>query len=58
VVYKGGYTSFDEKIEIQRGFAKELKVRLEKGASDPPGVKPGRDEKTTSSSQPGRSGNR
>lgn len=42
VVYKGGYARFEEDIEVQRGFQKELKVRLEKGDSQPPGQKPGK----------------
>jgi hypothetical protein len=42
VVYKGGYASFDEPIDVQRGVRKELKVRLEKGQSEPPGQKPGK----------------
>jgi hypothetical protein len=29
---------------VQRGFRKELKVRLEKGDSQPPGQKPGKTE--------------
>ena len=42
VIYKGGYASFEEDIDVQRGFRKELKVRLEKGDSTPPGRKPGK----------------
>lgn len=42
VVYKGGYARFEEDIEVQRGFRKDLKVRLEKGESQPPGQKPGK----------------
>ncbi len=41
-VYKGGYARFEEDIEVQRGFRKDLKVRLEKGESQPPGQKPGK----------------
>ncbi len=44
VVYKGGYARFEEDIDVQRGFRKELKVRLEKGESQPPGQKPGKAE--------------
>jgi hypothetical protein len=44
VVCKGGYASFDEPIDVQRGVAKELKVRLEKGQSEPPGQKPGKSD--------------
>jgi hypothetical protein len=40
VVYKGGYKSFDEEIEVQRGFKKDLRVRLEKGESNAPGRRP------------------
>jgi len=39
-IYKGGYASFDEKLDVRRGQRKELKVRLEKGESQPPGQKP------------------
>ena len=42
VVYKGGYVRFEEDIEVQRGYRKDLKVRLEKGDSQPPGLRPGR----------------
>jgi hypothetical protein len=40
-VYKGGYQTFDEAIEVQPGLKKELKVRLAAGSSTPPGMKPG-----------------
>lgn len=40
-VYKGGYASFEEQIEVQRGMKRKLKVRLEEGNSPPPGDKPG-----------------
>jgi hypothetical protein len=40
VVYKGGYKSFDEDIDVQRGFKKDLRVRLEKGESNAPGRRP------------------
>jgi PEGA domain len=40
VVYKGGYHRFEEEIEVQRGFKKDLRVRLEKGESDAPGRRP------------------
>ncbi len=42
IVYKGGYARFEEEIEVQRGFRKDLRVRLEKGESPPPGQKPGK----------------
>ena len=42
VVYKEGYARFEEDIEVQRGMVKQLKVKLEKGASEPPGQKPGK----------------
>ncbi len=42
VVYKGGYARFEEDIEVQRGMVKELKIKLEKGTSEPPGQKPGK----------------
>jgi len=44
VVYKGGYARFEEDIEVQRGFRKELKVRLDKGDAQPPGVRPGKSD--------------
>ncbi len=40
VVYKGGYQRFEEEIEVQRGFKKDLRVRLEKGESEAPGRRP------------------
>lgn len=39
-IYKGGYLTFDERVAVQRGVRQELKVRLEKGDSQPPGVRP------------------
>ena len=42
VVYKGGYVRFEEDIEVQRGYRKDLKVRLEKGDSEPPGTEAGK----------------
>ena len=42
VVYKGGYARFEEDIEVQRGYRKDLKVRLDKGESQPPGQRPGK----------------
>src|SRR5262245_20994822 len=44
IVYKGGYARFEEDVDVQRGYRKELKVRLEKGESQPPGLKPGKAE--------------
>jgi hypothetical protein len=40
-VYRGGYALFEEGVEVRRGFKTDLKVRLEKGESEPPGRKPG-----------------
>ena len=40
VVYKGGYQRFEEDIEVQRGFKKDLRIRLEKGESASPGRRP------------------
>lgn len=40
VIYRGGYVSFDERVEVRAGTAKELKVRLEKGPSEPPAGRP------------------
>jgi hypothetical protein len=42
VVYKGGYTNFDEEIDVRRGIRSDLKVRLEKGDAQPPGQRPGK----------------
>ncbi|HUL78328.1 MAG TPA: PEGA domain-containing protein [Vicinamibacteria bacterium] len=39
-IYKGGYLTFDEPIEIRRGMKSDLKVRLQPGDSQPPGPKP------------------
>ena len=33
---RGGYTNFDETLDIHRGVLQELKVRLERGDSAPP----------------------
>jgi hypothetical protein len=40
-LYKGGYRTFEEKIEVRRGMQTKLQVRLEKGESAPPAGKPG-----------------
>jgi hypothetical protein len=45
VLYEAGFRSFDEDIDVQVGMIRELKVRLEKGESQPParaatGVRP------------------
>jgi hypothetical protein len=42
IVYKGGYARFEEDIEVQRGYRKQLKIRMEKGESEPPGLRPGK----------------
>lgn len=47
-LYKGGYVTFDEQIEVQAGQQKELKARLDKGESAPPGVRPERRKTTVS----------
>jgi PEGA domain len=39
-VYKGGYVTFAEKVNVRAGVKTELKVRLEKGVSEPPTSKP------------------
>ncbi len=44
-IYKGGYASFDEEINVERGRKRDLKVRLEKGDSRPPGTKPSDEQK-------------
>ena len=41
VLYKGGYRTFDEQVSVAPGQSMDLKVRLEKGDSTPPGVRPG-----------------
>ena len=40
VVYKGGYLRFEEEIEVQRGFKKDLRIRLEEGEALAPGRRP------------------
>jgi hypothetical protein len=40
VIYRGGYAIFEEQVEVRAGTARELKVRLEKGAAEPPGTRP------------------
>jgi hypothetical protein len=40
VIYKGGYRSFDEGISVRAGQKMDLKLRLEKGDSQPPGSRP------------------
>jgi len=40
-IHKGGYRTFEEKIEVRRGMQTKIKVRLENGESEPPGRKPG-----------------
>ena len=40
-VFKGGFAVFEQDIEVRRGLKTDLKVQLEKGASEPPGRKPG-----------------
>ena len=46
-VYMAGFKVFQEDIEVHRGMKSDLKVKLEKGESVPPGEKPGKaDEKS------------
>jgi len=45
VIYKGGYRSFDEPIEVRRGMSTQIKLKLEKGESVPPGPRPDRQKK-------------
>jgi hypothetical protein len=40
-VYKGGFATFDEQVEVRRGMKAQIKVRLQPGESAPPGPKPG-----------------
>jgi hypothetical protein len=40
VVYKGGYRSFEENVAIPLGQKVNLKVHLDKGDSQPPGLRP------------------
>jgi hypothetical protein len=42
VIYKGGFRTFDEPIAVAPGQRMDLKVRLEKGDSQPPGHRPGK----------------
>jgi hypothetical protein len=45
-VYKGGYATFSEKVEVRRGMRTEIKVRMQPGESGPPpGERPGDKEK-------------
>ena len=44
-VYKGGFATFDEQIEVRRGMKTRIKVQLQPGDSPPPGPKPGPGEK-------------
>jgi hypothetical protein len=44
-VYKAGYRTFEEEIDVTRGTRRELKVRLESGDSQPPGAKPADSER-------------
>ena len=46
VIYKGGYRSFDEEISLSPGQRMNLKVRLEKGDSRPPGLRSGIKDKS------------
>lgn len=40
VIYKGGFANYDEQIDVRRAMRFELKVRMEKGESQPPARKP------------------
>lgn len=40
-VYKGGFRTFEEEIEVRRGMKTTLKLKLQPGDSQPPGSKPG-----------------
>ncbi|HEY7921762.1 MAG TPA: PEGA domain-containing protein [Vicinamibacteria bacterium] len=40
-VYKGGFKVFDEQIDVRRGMRSEIKIKLEPGEGQPPGLKPG-----------------
>jgi hypothetical protein len=44
-VYKGGFATFDEQVEVRRGMKTQIKVRLQPGDSAPPGPKPGPNDK-------------
>ena len=44
-VYKGGFKLFDDQIDVRRGMRSEIKIKLEPGESQPPGVKPGEQPK-------------
>jgi hypothetical protein len=41
VVYEAGYRTFDEDVSVRPGQELNLKIRLEKGDSVPPGTRPG-----------------
>ncbi len=38
--FKGGYRALEEKVEVRRGVRTRVKVRLERGASEPPTGQP------------------
>ena len=40
-VYKGGFKLFDDQIDVRRGMRSEIKIKLEPGEGQPPGLKPG-----------------
>ncbi len=54
-VYKGGYKTFEEDVDVTRGVKRELKVRLEPGDSTPPG--PGPTDKEQKKNTPAPTGN-
>ncbi len=53
-IYKGGYKTFSEDVEVERGVLKDLKVRLERGNSVPPGEKPSSKQKAQAAGQSGQ----
>lgn len=53
IIYKGGYRRFEEDVEVPPGTRRELKVRLEKGESQPPKAAPaGPPRSTAAEAQP------
>ncbi len=54
-VYKAGYKTFEDDIDVTRGVKRELKLRLEPGNSLPPGPKPADEEREKKDGDKGRS---
>ena len=55
-VYKGGFKVFDDQIDVRRGMRSEIKLKLEPGESQPPGLKPGEQTQKDKEKAQGRQG--